>query len=355
MDSIIYDLWLSLKVGTNTSFCRDLLDEFGSAENVYNQNFKENDILSDKDLTDAENEYSKCMTQKVCLISYTDEIYPNSFKDTENPPLVLYCKGNVDLLKRPMITVAGSKKCSPDGKINARRFVSAMYDSGIVPVTPFSPGIEAEVAKSVDECIAVMPCGIDKTYPAKHYNLKNKLISGGGLVLSAQPLSTPALGYNIVSRNHLVAALSDCSFIVEAGENSGTAIIFNKCLEYSKRCFVIPGSISSPFYVGNNSFLKKGATAVTQPQDIINFYTVMYPDIIENSQETLYDDTVLVSDDEIYDDCENSILKALSGCRLNYDELVEKSSLSASEAASAITTLEMIGVIENIGGVFAVK
>ncbi len=357
MDSIIYDLWLSLKVGTNTAFCRDLLDEMGSAEEVYNQSFEENSILSDKDLTDAENEYNKCTDEKVCLVSYTDEIYPQSLKDTENPPLVLYCKGNVNLLKRPLLTVAGSRKCSPDGKVNAKRFVKSAYGCGIVPVIPFSAGIEAEVAKCVDECIAVMPCGIDKTYPAKHYALKNKLISDGGLVMSAQPLKTPALGHNIVSRNHLVAALSPCSFIVEAGENSGTGIIFNKCLEYSKRCFVIPGSINSPYYAGSNSFLKKGATAVTEPEDIINFYTVMYPDVIENKKEEAVAENITVSatDEEIYDSSENAIIKALSGCRLNYDELVEKSSLSASDAASAITMLEMMGVIENIGGVFAVK
>ena len=355
MDSIIYDLWLSLKVGTNTSYCRDLLEEYETAENVYNQTFEENNVLSDKDLTDAENEYKKCIDEKVCLLAYTDELYPQNLKDSENPPLVLYCKGNINLLKRPLITVAGSKKCSQEGKINVKRFVSSLYNSGIVPVTPFSIGIEAEVARSVDECIAVIPCGIDKTYPAKHYSLKNKLISGGGLVISAQPMSTPALGYNIVSRNHLVAALSDCSFVVEAGENSGTAIIFNKCLEYSKRCFVIPGSINSPFYAGNNSYLKKGATAVTQPEDIINFYTVMYPEIINNNIETVCNDIVWTEDDEHYSNSENAVMKALSGNRLSYDELVEKSKLSAPEAASAITTLEMMSVIENIGGIFAVK
>jgi len=34
---------------------------------------------------------------------------------------------------------------------------------------------------------------------------------------------------------------------------------------------------------------------------------------------------------------------------------VEKSGLSASEAASAVTMLEMLGIIENTGGVFSVK
>jgi len=355
MESVIYYLWLSLKAGTSTSEFCELLEEYGSSEDIYNMNFDSDNILSDKDLTYAQKEYDKCCEEKVCIVSYTDEIYPQSLREIDNPPLVLYCKGNVSLLKRPLLSVAGTKNCSNDGKNYARRFAKSVYENNIVPVTPFSPGIEAEVCKSVDEVIVIMPCGIDKTYPAKQFSLKNKIIKDGGLVITEQPLGMGAIAHNIVSRNRLIAAISLYSLIIQAHKESNTGIIFDFCQRYGRGCFVIPGDITNPYYEGCNSFIKRGGILVTEPQDIINFYRLIYPDVVTEHKETEVNIVSHKIENDRTNPSEKAIIDALNISKLNYDELVEKSGLSASEAASAVTMLEMLGIIENTGGVFSVK
>ena len=78
MENTVYWLWLSLKVGINTSKCRELLEEYGTAEAIYKMNFSEKDILADKDLTAAQNELDRCNEERVCVVTYADEIYPEN-------------------------------------------------------------------------------------------------------------------------------------------------------------------------------------------------------------------------------------------------------------------------------------
>lgn len=362
MEDIIYGLWLSLTAGVNNSQVKEVLDLFKDFKSIYDNiekvagYFKDSICkkLMEKDLSYAEDEYRKTIEKKIILVSYYDDIYPSTLKDIPSPPVLLYCKGNVNLLSEPCLSVAGSRKCSQDGKKNTSIFVRSINNSGITPVSGFSAGIEAEVCRRVNNCIIITPCGVDVTYPAKQFSLKNTVLKNGGLIISEQPLGMKALPGNFYPRNRIVAGISPYTFIVEAGDKSRTEMIFNLCDIYQRKVFTIPGSIYSEHYIGNNKYLKNGAIPVTEPCDIINFYKLIYPEITDDEIKSEPSDTVFAEDNTLDDD-QNKILKILSEKQVMYDELIEKANIPPNKIASALTMLEMLGKIENTGGHFKLK
>lgn len=360
MEEIIYGLWFHLTMGANNSDIKEILDSFNSFREIYENahviadSFKDSvkNKLIEKDLSVAQMEYEKTVKHKVVLISYYDDIYPEAFKDFNFPPSVIYCKGNLKLLEKPKLTIAGTKKCSHDGRKNGKVFAEEIAKWGITPVSGFSSGIESDVCHLVKECIIILPCGIDVTYPAKNFSLKNDVINNGGLIISQQPMGEKAYPYNFVPRNRLLSVLSDYTFIVEAGDPSGTEIIFNLCQEHTKSVFTIPGNIHSPFYAGNNKFLKKGAIPVTEPCDIINFYKLIYPSIKENEIEIKESEPEF--SEEVTSD-EELVLTSLAEKPMTYDELIDKTKIPPGVMASVLTMLEIFGKIESAGSYFRLK
>ena len=361
MEDIIFDLYFALILGVNTESFIELLEKHGSCKEIFNNLDSIKDGFSNsvinkfckKDLDFAIKEYENCIYKKIQIISYTDNNYPALLKEADNPPLVIYCKGNLSLLKNPLITIAGSKRCSSEGKDNARKFTKIFSNAGITPVCGFSKGIEAEVCRANEKCVVISPCGLDITYPANQFSIKEKVLENGGLFISELPTGSKALGVNIVNRNRLLAALSPYCLIVEAGENSGTEIIFDNCLAYNRPCFVIPGSIRSQYNKGSNNMLKKGGVVATDPDDIINFYKIAYPFLcnVEFDSPALEDEYTFNSN---LGECENAILKLLSVSPEKSETISEKLDFSASETASALTMLEMLGTIEEVNGYFKI-
>lgn len=65
------------------------------------------------------------------ILEIQDKGYPASLKDIKNGPKKLYCKGNIDLLKTPIISIIGSRHCSENGKKLAGKFARELVEQGI--------------------------------------------------------------------------------------------------------------------------------------------------------------------------------------------------------------------------------
>jgi predicted Rossmann fold nucleotide-binding protein DprA/Smf involved in DNA uptake len=99
--------------------------------------------------------------------------------------------------------------------------------------------------------------------------------------------------------------------------------------------------------------LKKGGVVATDPDDIINFYKIAYPFLcnVEFDSPALEDEYTFNSN---LGECENAILKLLSVSPEKSETISEKLDFSASETASALTMLEMLGTIEEVNGYFKI-
>ncbi|MBQ2897542.1 MAG: DNA-processing protein DprA [Clostridia bacterium] len=363
MSDKLYDVWFSAMLINRPDIFNKLIEKYKTSENAFNS-FTDEDLLNlpdkqkvnmlRKDLKQAEKIILRCEKEEIAIINQNDDFYPNLLKYTDMPPIVLYAKGDFKKLKLPKVTVIGSRKHNQEGISNARWFSEALSDAGLQIVAGFAEGIEANINKTVLSTVVILPCGINITYPAVHFRLKNSILQSGGLFITEYPFGIRAYKENFIFRNRLLAGISDATVFVQCGAKSGTSHTFNWTALYGRDAYVIPGSINSEFYKGSNRYIKEGGILVTCPEDILIDYFSKYPELLNenldfnNRQVNLpeVDEKVL----ESFECEEKVILKALSGKILHIDEIIKETNISVTNVSVCLVNLELLDVIEKCEG-----
>jgi DNA protecting protein dprA len=144
--------------------------------------------------------------------------------------------------------------------------------------------------------------------------------------------------WSFLERNRLVSGLADGIIITEAAERSGTLNTASHALNQGRDLFVVPGNITSPLSAGCNTLLKQGAYLVTDADDVLS---IIAPEKLQkdNGQELAAIATIE----------EAIIIKLISEGLRDGDEIQQKSGLSASDFATALTMLEINGAIKPLG------
>lgn len=119
------------------------------------------------------------------------------------------------------------------------------------------------------ETIAVLAHGLDMTYPPEHAELRKRIITSGGLVLSEYPEGEPLTKQRLALRNRIVVGLSECVLVTESPKSSGTKITVGWAAEAGKDVYVVPGPVNDPTYEGSVELLREGCIAAGSVQDII--------------------------------------------------------------------------------------
>jgi DNA processing protein len=198
---------------------------------------------------------------------------PGILRRIATPPQDLYIMGPLDeLLKRPRLSVVGTRKPSPYGKQVTQTLVQELANQGIVIISGLAFGVDALAHQACLEAggqtIAVLPGSLDTIYPTAHHRLAKRILEQGGALVSEYPAGSIAYKLNFVSRNRLVSGLGDGVLIIEAADKSGTIHTASFALDQGKTVMAVPGNITSPLSVGTNRLLKVGATPVTSSNDV---------------------------------------------------------------------------------------
>lgn len=206
------------------------------------------------------------------LLTLADEDYPQHLLSADDPPLLLYAKGNTALLNRPMLAMVGSRNATAQGVRDAEAFARTLGDAGLTIVSGLALGIDAAAHRgalaTAAGTVAVIGTGADRLYPARNEALARQ-IAEQGVVLSEFPLGTPALAANFPRRNRIIAGLGLGCLVVEAAPKSGSLITARLAAECGREVFAIPGSIHSPLSRGCHELIRQGAKLVESAQDIL--------------------------------------------------------------------------------------
>ena len=63
------------------------------------------------------NTYIKnCEDLGIKIVTCVSDAYPDLLKETVSPPIMLYCMGNLELLKSPCLAIVGTRRCSRYGR-----------------------------------------------------------------------------------------------------------------------------------------------------------------------------------------------------------------------------------------------
>lgn len=213
--------------------------------------------------------------ENINVITIIDEDYPEAFKTINNPPIVLFLKGDSTLLNKgdKSIAIIGARDFSEYGKKMTYEFAGALAKEDYVIVSGLARGIDSfahlAALDQKGKTIAVLGGGINYPYPASNKSLYEK-IAEEGLLISEYPNMTKPMPDYFKYRNRIVAALTRGVLIIEAKYRSGTIITVGHALERGSDIFCVPerAGVGS----GCNKLIKDGAFLVETPKDILEYW-----------------------------------------------------------------------------------
>jgi DNA processing protein len=171
----------------------------------------------------------------------------------------LFYAGDLSLLKRPCVSIVGTREVSDSGKTATDWLARKLCDAGIVIVSGLAYGVDqaahsAAIAQA-GKTIAVIGTPLDKAYPSENSDLQeciyrehlliSQFVSGEKTHKSSFPL-----------RNRLMAMLSDATVVMEASDTSGTLHQAAECTKLGRWLFIAKSVVEDPKLSWPQRFLK---------------------------------------------------------------------------------------------------
>lgn len=195
-----------------------------------------------------------------------DELYPQALLDIPQPPQTLYVVGAPEALSRENVSIIGARKATPYGFACARMAATAAAQVGLQVVSGAAIGCDQAAQRQAlakgGATLAVLGSGADVVYPLSSRRLLDSIVASKGAVVSIRPWGTPPARWTFPERNSIVAALSRCLVISEAGMPSGTFSTARFAEEYGREVLVFPGSVFSPNSTGSNYIIASQPNAM---------------------------------------------------------------------------------------------
>lgn len=391
MGALKYWLWLTNLGKVTGAHADTLLRHFGTPEAAYAADDKAYALvpnlpsamqvaLKDKSLAHAEKILADCARLKLRVLTINDTEYPERLRQISEPPCVLYLKGQLPQMDdEVVVSVVGARESSPYGEMAARRFSMELARQGAVIVSGIARGIDGAALTGAlqggGKVVSVLGNGIDVTYPQSNRDLYEDVPSFGAL-LSEYPPGTKPEGSYFPVRNRIISGLSLGVLVVEGGARSGSLITARLALEQNRDVFAVPGNWDAPMSLAPNLLIQRGeAKLVLGSWDILEEYKYSYPHkihprpphslkpvepsqkkVLEQPKREPQEEAVealvldLAKEPEVLTDDECALLRSLEGKHCTADEIIEATELPAKRILSALTMLQVRGlVIEEAG------
>ena len=212
-------------------------------------------------VAEADNALAVVRALDLTVVTLDDPEYPERLRRVDMPPPLLFVRGSLAALTAPAaVAVVGTRRPTDKGRLIAAWIGSALARAGAVVVSGLAVGIDgaahAAVVAEGMPTVAVLGGGHARLFPRAHERLAEAIVAAGGAVVAELPPETPATRGTFPRRNRLVSGLSDATVVVEAGRNSGALITAGWALEQGRECFLVPGPLDAPTSEGCHAFLR---------------------------------------------------------------------------------------------------
>lgn len=348
-----YYIGFNLVQGIGPARLRMLLDAFGDVEAAWHapadalrraglDRRSLHNLLETRSRVDLDQEVKRVIQAGVRAITWEDPDYPPLLREIPDPPPLLYVRGTLEPEDSWAVAVVGTRRASVYGKEVTRRLVTDLARSGITVVSGLARGIDGVAHQAALEAggrtIAVLGCGVDRVYPPEHRALARRIVEQGALV-SEYPLGTPPEARNFPPRNRIISGLSLGVLITEAGRGSGALITADYAAEQGRDVFAVPGSILAAGSGGTNRLIQEGAKLVMETADILRELNLTMAAEQAQAREVLPET-----------ETEAAILAHLGAEPVHVDDLGRAVGMPIAEVTSALTLMELKGLVRQVGG-----
>ncbi len=233
--------------------------------------------ILEKALTRARQEQLFMERHNIKGYFFGDDNYPWRLLDIPDAPVMLYVLGDYDFDSEHIMSIVGTRRCTPYGLSQTKKIVSELggYFPDLGVVSGLAYGIDAAAHTAALECgiptIAVVAHGLDTIYPASHRDLAKRIVQSGGAIVTEYPSETTPFRKNFLERNRIVAALSEITVVIESALRGGALSTANSAFSYSREVFALPGRAGDEQSEGCNNLIRKGKAAlITSSRDIMD-------------------------------------------------------------------------------------
>lgn len=301
-------------------------------------------FVAERKSINPDQELEILLKHEIAVLLFDDADYPNLLKEISSPPLLIFYRGNKNILKQQLLAIVGTRRFSSYGKQISIQLSQEVINNKLIPISGLAFGIDTLVHKTCVEnnypTVAVLGCGIDDAsiYPRSNYRLAREIINNNGLIISEYAPETEPLKHHFPARNRLISGLSLGTLVTEARQKSGALITAHFALEQNREVFAVPGPITQATSDGTNNLIKLGAKAVTNIQDILTELNIPQKVAIQKTREVVPDSSE-----------ETEILNQLSTEPKHINEIAFACQKSITYINAKLLLLEMKGRVSNLG------
>ena len=364
-----YKVALTMVRGVGPLIAKKLISSFGTAEMIFTSSKKSleavpgvGSILAEQIkkpglLERAEKELSFIDKIGGDIICFEDPDYPRRLLDCEDLPIVLYRKGAMKVNANRVLGVVGTRKMTSYGKKMVEEILEelACRFPDLLVISGLAYGVDGCAHRKAVELglqsIGVVGHGLDMLYPAEHRALANRMMQNGGLISEFHSKSVIDRK-NFVSRNRIIAGMSDVVLVVESGMRGGALLTAEFANSYNRDVCAVPGKVGDPYSMGCNQLIKTNrAVMVESSDDIIDLMNW------DEQQESKGKVPVAISTLLNLTEKERLVVSALEiEDKMQVNHLSRKLQISMGELSSLLFEMEMKDLIISMpGGIYSLK
>ncbi len=348
-----YWVGFNLVKGIGAVRVQALLDRFGDLETAWKASLFElagaglspklaERVTQMRASVDLDEFVAQAETAGIRILTWLDDEYPLHLKEIEQPPPVLYLRGEITLEDSWAVAIVGTRAVTPYGRQITEELATVLAHNGVTVVSGLARGVDAvahsAALKAGGRTLAVLGSGVDKLYPPENRALAEKIISQGA-VLSDYAPGTPPESANFPPRNRIISGLSMAIVVVEAGDTSGALITSEFALEQGRDVFAVPGNVYAPQSKGTNRLIRNGAKALLDPRDVLEAL-----DLTRNIERREIRKVIPA------DSIEAALLGVLGAEPVHVDAIRNQTGLPIEKVSAALTMMELKGMVRQVGG-----
>ena len=299
-------------------------------------------ITQAREQIDLEKLWKKIESQHIHILTWEDEAYPQRLKEIDQPPPVLYIRGEYLPDDLYAVAIVGTRRVTPYGRQITEELSAFLAANGITVISGLARGVDAiahqTTLKSGGRTIGVLGSGVDKIYPPEHRALAERMIERGAIVSDYAPGTAPDAS-NFPPRNRIISGLSLAVVVVEAGETSGALITAEFAAEQGREVFAVPGSILAPQSKGTNKLIQNGALPLLSINDLMQALDLTRVGEHKAARKIIPTD-----------ETEARLMSVLGDEPLHVDEIRNQAGLPIEKVSAALALMELKGMVRQVGG-----
>ena len=289
----LYLIALSQVEGIGDKRIGHLISHYKSIENIFLSNDREilnalntgfrgatvKNFSKDIALEKAQKIIDDSDRRNIKIISFFEDVYPFSLKQIDDPPYILYTKGDLKHLRRNSVAIVGTRDARESSMKYAFDISSSISSLNISVVSGLAKGIDTAAHRgaisTLGNTVAVLGNGIDIVYPSENIRLYDKIIEKG-LIISEFATGVGPERRNFPRRNRIISGMSFITIMVEAKNKSGALITVDYALEQGRDVYIAPYDEKDNNFFGNHKLYKDGAKIVYDANDILEDFDAIF-------------------------------------------------------------------------------